>query len=104
MSRLIPVACRRLFDLIVDVLAYRDRLAHIAVCSACQGEGPLRLEGYYACEDAWSRGEAGPQSCPPGEWTLERLSSGAAVAEALFLQVQEIRFLPSIEPKRVLPW
>lgn len=91
----------RLLAVLFDRLARRDRRAHIAECSAYGGKlayepayGPTRRPSFYACERLIERG------CDRAE--IERLRSGAALAEALFLQVREIRLLPSIEPRRTL--
>lgn len=85
---------------VFDRLHGPARRRHIAACSAYGGKlcyepaHPARRPSFYACERLLEAG------CDRFE--VERLRSGAALAEALFCQVREIRLLPSVEPRRTL--
>jgi hypothetical protein len=102
----VPLVAQRLFDLAVDLIAFFDRRRRIRQCSASglsyTSAQPARRGSYYEAEEVWKRGVAGPQACPPGEWTLDGFRSGTALMEAFTSQLSELRALPTIEPNRRL--
>ena len=104
----VPLVARRLFDLAVDWIALFDRRRRIRDCSAYGPKVPYsssqraRRASYFVAEEVWTRRVAGPQSCPSGEWTLDRFPSTVALMEAFAVQLSELRALPKIEPNRTL--
>jgi hypothetical protein len=104
----VPLLAQRLLDQTVDLIAFFDRRRRIREYSAygrklssSSAQG-ARKASYYQAEQVWLRDVAGPQACPPGEWTLERFRSGVALMEAFSAQLSELRALPTIEPNRRL--